>query len=356
VHRSGSTATQKFTVDTTTGYVSIYAGNITSSGSTYDGTGVVFDNDGIRAYVKTGSTTTKTIDINSGGTATFSGNISGSTGTFTGGLKTGTSGARIEIPISDGSIDLYTSNAAFDPANINTIAVDLGDGILNWLAILSPTTTGYGQSNIYLSGNSSNSSRIVSNASNWTHQGGTFRVPDGITTLYALNTSFLDIAGASKYAQFATGGLQRILISSNGTIFADYLNTTTDATGASTGGTTGSAIVQNSTGYLKVSTSSRRFKEDIVPISQEGYLSALLQIQPVNFRYTNPDFEEPIIAGLIAEDLDLITEFKGVVNYDKEGLPLSIAYDRMSALLVLAIKELKQEFDGIKERLDALEG
>ena len=105
-----------------------------------------------------------------------------------------------------------------------------------------------------------------------------------------------------------------------------------------------------------MNVSSRRFKEDITSISQEGYLDAMLKIEPVSFRYINPDFEEPLISGLIAEDLDLIPEFKGVVNYDKEGLPLSIAYDRMSALLVLAIKELKQEFDEIKERLDALEG
>ena len=221
---------------------------------------------------------------------------------------------------------------------------------------MSPTKSGNGQSNIYMASDTSNKSYIVSNATNWTHQGGTFKVPDGITTLYALNTSFVDIAGLSKYIQLSTGGVLRTMFSSNGPIYANYLNQSTDAVGDSTGGTTGTAIVQNSSGYLKVSGSSRRFKEDITPISEYGYLAATLKIEPVNFRYINPDFEEPLISGLIAEDLDLIPEFKGVVNYDKDDLPVSISYDRMAALLVLAIKELKQNLDIINTRLDALEG
>jgi len=366
VHRSGSTATQKFTVDTTTGYVSIYAGNITSSGSTYDGTGVVFDNDGIRAYVKSGSTTTKTIDINSGGSATFSGDISGSTGTFTGGLKTGTLGARVEIPAADGEINLYTSDSTMDPGNINTLSVNLGDGTLNWMALLSPTKSTFGQSNIYLSGGASDTSYIVSNSTKWKHQGrfevgdvnavNAFINADGTSRVFSINAQVVDIAGASRYIQLSTASTIRTLISSNGTIYANYLNTTTDGQGSSTGGTTGTAIVQNSSGYLKVSGSSRRFKEDISPISENGYLEAMLKIQPVRFRYINPDFEEPLISGLIAEDLDLIPEFQGVVNYDSGGLPVSISYDRMSSLLVLVLKELKQEFDELKARLDALEG
>jgi hypothetical protein len=221
--------------------------------------------------------------------------------------------------------------------------------------MVSPTKSGNGMSAISLSSDTLNRSYINSAATDWTHSGGTFKVPDGITTLYALNTSFIDMAGASKYIQLSTGGTLRTLFSTNGTIYANYLNTTTDGQGSSTGGTTGTTIVQNSTGYIKVSTSSRRFKEDIVPISENGYLEALLKVEPVNFRYINADFEEPLVSGLIAEDLDLIPEFKGVVNYDTEDLPFSISYDRLSALLILAIKELKQEFDMVKQRLDALE-
>lgn len=334
---------------------------ITTGGSTAR---VELTSAGLKAY--NNSSSTPTVSINSDGSAIFKGDITGATGTFTGGIKTNTSGARVEIPAADGEINLYTSDSTMDPGNINTLSVNFGDGILNWMALLSPTKSTFGQSNIYLSGGASNTSYIVSNSTKWKHQGrfevgdvnavNAFINADGTSRVFSLNTSFIDMVGAEKWIQLSTGGVVRTLFSTNGTIYANYLNGTTDGQGSSTGGTTGTAIVQNSSGYLKVSGSSRRFKEDITPISQEGYLDAMLKIEPVNFRYINPDFEEPLISGLIAEDLDLIPEFKGVVNYDKDELPVSISYDRMSALLVLAIKELKQEFDMLKERLDALEG
>lgn len=316
------------------------------------GSRVEINNLGLKAY----SGTTNTVSIGSDGTAFFKGDITGASGTFTGGIKTADSGARVEVPSANGTVNLYTSTSSLDPGRISTTSVTIGGTTANWLSIESPTNSTYGQSNIYMSGGPSNTSYMASYATDWVHQGGTFRVPDGITTLYSLATSYIDIAGLSKFIQLSTGSILRTMFSSNGPIYANYLNQATDASGSSTGGTTGTSIVQNSSGYLKVSGSSRRFKEDIVPISQEGYLAATLKIEPVNFRYINPDFEEPLIAGLIAEDLDLIPEFKGVVNYDKDELPVSISYDRMSALLVLAIKELKEEFDVLKTRLDALEG
>ena len=145
----------------------------------------------------------------------------------------------------------------------------------------------------------------------------------------------------------ATNG-PRTRLYSDGGIYANSLN-------QGSGTTTGSTVVQNSSGYLKVSTSSRRFKENIIEIPKSGYLNATYMLNPVSFNYINETEEEPTIAGLIAEDVDLIPEFKGVVNYDSEGLPLSIAYDRMSSLLVLAIKEIKDRLDSIEQRLDAIE-
>ncbi len=138
----------------------------------------------------------------------------------------------------------------------------------------------------------------------------------------------------------------KTVIYGDGGIYANTLS-------AGGGGSTGTAIIQNSSGYLKVSGSSRRFKENINSLSKDGYLEALMLVNPVNFNYIG---EDEIVSGLIAEELDEIEKFKGVVNYDLEGDPISIAYDRMSALLVLAIKEIKDKIDGIEQRLDALEG
>ena len=342
-------------IDSTSKYINTI--DLNSSGiiikTAASGTRMQLTNAGLELF----NGTTRTVFIDAAtGTAKFAGDISGSTGTFTGGLKTGTSGARIEVPASNGTVNFYTSDATMtDPGNINTLSVTINGQNLNWLRLNSPTKSGNGLANISLSSDTLNRSYIYSSATEWTHLGGTFKVPDGITTLYALNTSFIDMSGASKYIQLSTGGTLRSLFSTNGTIYANYLNTTTDGQGSSTGGTTGTTIVQNSSGYLKVSGSSRRFKEDISPISKNGYLSALLKIEPVTFRYINPDFEEPLISGLIAEDLDLIPEFRGVINYDKDELPVSISYDRMSALIVLAIKELNDKLNAIANRLDALE-
>jgi hypothetical protein len=156
--------------------------------------------------------------------------------------------------------------------------------------------------------------------------------------------------GQTANVSFNANDLTRIW--SDGRIFANSLNS---ATGS--GNTSGTAVVQNSSGYLKVLGSSRTLKENIIEIPKSGYLNATLRVKPVNFNYINNDVLaiEPIQSGLIAEDLALIPEFRGVVNYNLQGDPISIGYDRMSALLVLAIQELKDEVDTLKERLDGIQ-
>ena len=81
-------------------------------------------------------------------------------------------------------------------------------------------------------------------------------------------------------------------------------------------------------------------------------------LKPVTYQYKQefwPEGSRPVLAGLIAEDLNEIEAFKTVVNYNDEGLPESIAYDRMSSLLVLALQEIKVSINSINQRLDALE-
>jgi hypothetical protein len=132
----------------------------------------------------------------------------------------------------------------------------------------------------------------------------------------------------------------------DGRIFANTLGTGS-----------GSTIVQAS-GFLRVQTSSSRYKENIQEINKSGYLDLMSLLKPVTYQYKEefwPEGSRPILAGLIAEDLNEIEAFKTVVNYNDQGLPESIAYDRMSSLLVLALQEIKNSIDLIKQRLDALE-
>jgi hypothetical protein len=146
----------------------------------------------------------------------------------------------------------------------------------------------------------------------------------------------------------ANGTGAKIKIYSDGRIYANTL-----------GVASGTTLVQSSGGYIRVSSSSKRYKDNIIEINKSGYLNLVSQLKPVTFNYKQefaPDDYENEIAGLIAEDLDQIEEFRTVVNYNSEGLPESISYDRMSSLLILAIKEIKDKLESIEQRLDALEG
>jgi len=83
----------------------------------------------------------------------------------------------------------------------------------------------------------------------------------------------------------------------DGRIFANTLGTGS-----------GSTIVQSS-GFLRVQTSSSRYKENILEINKSGYLDLLYQLKPVTYTYKEefwPEGNRPVLAGLIAEDVNAI--------------------------------------------------
>jgi hypothetical protein len=65
---------------------------------------------------------------------------------------------------------------------------------------------------------------------------------------------------------------------------------------------------------------------------------------------------KPLISGLIAEDVEQIELLKDLVNYNSEGMVEGLSYDRLTAILVLAIQDMSNKLDSISNRLDALEG
>lgn len=122
--------------------------------------------------------------------------------------------------------------------------------------------------------------------------------------------------------------------------------------GVTTGANNASAVMIDSNGQLGTVSSSRRFKEDIAPM---GDASALLwQLRPVTFRYT-PD-RDPSGSrqfGLIAEEVEQV--FPELVAYGRDGLPETVKYHLLPALL---LNELQKEYARVKEleaRLSALE-
>lgn len=133
---------------------------------------------------------------------------------------------------------------------------------------------------------------------------------------------------------------------SNGRIFANTLGTGS-----------GNSIVQDA-GFLRVQTSSLRYKENIIKINKGRYLDIINSLNPVTYNYigdTGYNGNPRNLSGLIAEELHEIPELRTVVNYNEENKPDGIAYDRLTASLVLAIQEISDKINIINTRLDALE-
>jgi hypothetical protein len=161
-------------------------------------------------------------------------------------------------------------------------------------------------------------------------------------------TGYLSIGGSGTTNSVgpSVSGSPRTQLQSDGNIYANTL-----------GVGSGTTLVQSS-GYIRVSSSSRRYKENIQPISG-SYLNAIKSLNPVTFSY-RPEFSKvevnPITSGLIAEEVDEIQELKAIVNYNENNEPESISYDRLSVFLAIAIKEISDKIDLLSDRLDALEG
>jgi len=148
----------------------------------------------------------------------------------------------------------------------------------------------------------------------------------------------------SKSDSYLDLGVNTTRLYSDGRIFANTL-----------GVGTGTTLVQSS-GFIRVSSSSRRYKENIQPITGES-LGLINMLQPVTFSY-KPEFSKveinPTTPGLIAEDVHEIEKLRGVVNYNENQEPESISYERLSVFLAMAIKELSTKVDSLSTRLDAL--
>jgi len=162
------------------------------------------------------------------------------------------------------------------------------------------------------------------------------------TAINSITTSGGIFAGSTSANSISTSGGLNI----SSVIYANGLGTTGSGLPVYQVQTGGNA------GYLKVYTSARRFKKNITPIDSTGYSSIIDNIQPVTY----DEIDDPThtnIPGLIAEDLEQVKGVESLVVYNEEGQTIGINYDKLGVMLVLALKELKQE---INTRLDKLEG
>jgi len=133
---------------------------------------------------------------------------------------------------------------------------------------------------------------------------------------------------ATNTLGLSAGGVLRLSLNSSGTT----LSTLTVAGGTS--------IVHNG-GLLTAASSSRRYKENILDLSVDTV--DIYKLRPVTFDWKSnkqPDF------GLIAEEVDEILPM--LVHYDN-AVPESVAYEKLSVLLLMEVRKLREEVNNLKE-------
>jgi hypothetical protein len=144
----------------------------------------------------------------------------------------------------------------------------------------------------------------------------------------------------------------------NGRIYANTLGTSSTAPSPSSGPPY--TVVQDSSGFLRadVTSSSRRYKENIIELDTTGYDSIIAKLKPVSYNFKSDRVrpEEYGIEqwGLIAEDVNDIPGAQGLV-YRKDGEIESVLYELLPTYFIGAIKEISKKIDLISSRLDALE-
>jgi len=191
---------------------------------------------------------------------------------------------------------------------------------------------------------------------------GAFNTAIGVDALLNLTSGNQNTAvGVSAGNQLGSGSLNLYLgnegaVSESNTIrLGSGLWHTRLFLGATRGVTTGLNnavnVVIDSNGQLGTISSSRRTKEDILPLGDAGL--KVQQLRPVRFRYIQPfaDGTKPMQYGLIAEDVAGV--LPELVAYGADGRPETVKYHVLPTLLLSEVQRLERERQSFAARLDS---
>lgn len=153
---------------------------------------------------------------------------------------------------------------------------------------------------------------------------------------------------ASGTLSWASGSLSLTDQTASSSTFYPLITTSTSGTVTAANTSSTKFTFVPSTGTLSAvaltETSSIALKENFTPI--ENALEKLLQLS--GWIYDRIDGSIKGEAGLIAEHVDKV--IPNIVTKDANGNPETIAYTRLSAYLIEAVKELKSEINELKGR------
>ena len=180
------------------------------------------------------------------------------------------------------------------------------------------------------------------------------------------NPGNIDYDHADDTMTFRCGAIQRAKILSDGRLVlgSPTVQTTVDYSLVAAGRiqsdgtydtTTGSSanVHIGTTGLLRRSTSSARYKKDITDATWG--LADVLKLKPKTFKSnaTGEDADDKTYAGFIAEDVHDIglTNF---VEYNSDNQPDAIHYGNMVALMAKAIQEQQEKIETLEAEVAAL--
>jgi len=199
--------------------------------------------------------------------------------------------------------------------------------------------------------------------------GAKFGVSDGTVNIQlspdsANSRGVIGTAGGHSIA-FAPNGTTRLTIDqANGTITSQP---TYDNTAA------GSDVIVTSTGLIRRTSSSLKYKKDIENLDSSIVDNAIDRLRPVWYRTKNPEGDDKATwshVGLIAEEVDSVeprlVRYRTVeVSTNENGerietqlenpIPEDVDYARLSVILLSEVKAQRVKIASLEARLEALE-
>lgn len=156
----------------------------------------------------------------------------------------------------------------------------------------------------------------------------------------SIEDALLSVAGTANNAQGSAN-------QANQTANAAYTgNLSTDSYNRSVSGQSVKVAYLGNSGQLGFSTSSERFKKDVLPFDVSD--EAMAAVQLVTYRYNFQGSETPVEVGVIAERL-IEAGLGWLVFFDEDGQPLGVHYERISLALISTIQRLMQRVDALEQ-------
>lgn len=219
-------------------------------------------------------------------------------------------------------------------SGVATLLAGTSSGTGGLAGTIAPTFTGtMGAGNIVTTGSIISGSNVASSAANMNlyASGGSGSSPN--IRLSSSNTTIN--AGSSGAGTLVFGGLP---VSAG-----DRAVCATNATGGVSFSTTACGV------------SSRRFKQDILPIPANDNLAAVMALRPVTFNYKKNVQIPGKHIGLIAEEVDRIAALREIVTREKDGKTAhGLDYQQLIPVLLGAVQAQQREIAALRNEVRSI--